>query len=156
MSAAITACTAMPIRRSRPVRAGSRRRGSGRPVAIACAATVLATAGSPPAQAQPWHFVPSVALDETLTNNVNLSPPDAARGDLVTVITPTLAFDEKSARTTLRGTVSLPVALYAKTGALNNKVYPLAYLLGDVDVYEKFFRVEGEASVSQQFSNPFG
>src|SRR5262245_40736934 len=102
MSAATTACTAMRVRPSHPGRAGGgRRRGPGRTAASACAATVRATAG-PPAAAQTWHFVPSIALDETLTNNVNLTPPDSARGDLVTVITPTLAFDEKSARTTLR------------------------------------------------------
>jgi uncharacterized protein (PEP-CTERM system associated) len=116
---------------------------------------VLATIGTP-AAAQSWHFVPSVALDETLTNNVNLQPPDSAKADLVTVITPSLAIDEKSAHTTLRGTVALPVALYAKTGDLNNKVYPLANLVGNVDVYNKFFQVDAEANVTQQYSNPFG
>jgi len=106
--------------------------------------------------AQTWRFVPSVALDETLTNNVNLQPPNTATGDLVTVITPTLAIDERSARTTLRGTVALPVALFAKTGALNNKAYPQANLLGNAEIYDKFFQVEGDVNVTQQYFNPFG
>jgi len=146
----------MALRPSRLERAGGGcRRGPGRPAAIACAATVLVAAG-PSAIAQTWRFVPSVALDETLTNNVNLQPPDTATADLVTVITPSLGIDERSTHTSLRGTIALPVALYAKTGALNNKAYPLADLVGNAEIYDKFFQVEAAANVSQQYFNPFG
>jgi len=36
--------------------------------------------------AQTWHLEPSVAVQETLTNNVNLSPSGSAQGDLVLLI----------------------------------------------------------------------
>ena len=58
------------------------------------------------------------ACRKRCTNNVNLQPiRTSAQGDLVTQITPTLAIDEKGARTSLAGAIARPVLLYAKTGA---------------------------------------
>jgi uncharacterized protein (PEP-CTERM system associated) len=146
--------------RKGPSRTGSaggcrRRVRLGRPAAIACVAAALQSAG-PAAVAETWHFVPSIGLDETLTNNVNLSASDLARGDLVSVITPRLQIDEESPRTSLHGFVAAPTSLYAKTGAENNQVYPSANLLGNAELYEKFFQVEAAVNASQQFFNPFG
>jgi len=147
----------MRKRRSRTVSAGGRRRGVrlGRPVAIAYVAATLQSAGSP-AGAEPWRFVPSIGLDETITNNVNLTAPDFARGDLVSVITPQLRIDGGGRHTSLHGFVAAPIALYAKTGAENNYVYPSANLVGNLELYEKFFQVEAAVNASQQFLNPFG
>ncbi len=98
----------------------------------------------------------SVGVTETLTNNVNLDPSATARGDLVSVITPRLAINEKGARTSLLGFIEAPAALYVKTGSENNKVYPSVSLLGNADLWERVFFIDGSVLVSQQFLNPFG
>jgi uncharacterized protein (PEP-CTERM system associated) len=108
------------------------------------------------ALAQTWKFESSVALQETITNNVNLSPPELRQSDLVTQITPALRFSEKGARTRLDGYVSVPVLLYLRTGSENNNVYPSVYLSGDAKLVDDFFHVEGLVSIAQQYFNPFG
>lgn len=52
--------------------------------------------------------------------------------------------------------MSIPVLLYARTGAENNYVAPSASLVGNVNFLDKMLYVEGAVSVSQQFFNPFG
>jgi uncharacterized protein (PEP-CTERM system associated) len=121
------------------------------------AAVVLAvalTAGT--ASAQSWTFEPGIHLQETLTNNVNLVPSDLAKSDLVSEITPTLRFTEKGARTSLVGDIALQGLLYARTGEQNNQIYPLANILGNAELVDRFFYVEGAIVASQQFFNPFG
>src|SRR6266853_661315 len=86
-----------------------------------CVVGVLVASG---ASAQTWRVTPSVALEETLTNNVKLEGSANAKSDLVTQFTPGFSIVEKGARTTLTGTVSVPVLVYARTGSDNNKVYP--------------------------------
>ena len=51
-------------------------------------------------------FAPSVALEETLTNNVNLASINAGAGDLVTQITPALGITRKSAHASLDGSIA--------------------------------------------------
>jgi len=104
--------------------------------------------------AQTWHIVPSIAVQETLTTNVNLTA--TAQSDLVTQVTPQLAIDEKGPRTSLHGFIAAPALVYVRTGAENNQVYPSANLLGSVEGIEKFFFVEGAINVSQQYFTPFG
>jgi uncharacterized protein (PEP-CTERM system associated) len=106
--------------------------------------------------AQTWHFIPGARLEETLTDNVNLAPSDRAKADLVTEITPELAVVEKGARTSLEGSVRVPLLIYARTGATNNKAYPEADLTGTVEAIERFLYVDGGASVRQTFFSPFG
>src|SRR5262249_26685906 len=104
---------------------------------------------SAPALPQSFHMVPSLSLSETLTNNVDLSPSSTRQGDLVTQITPGLVFNEKGARTKLDGFVSVPIALYLRTGggdnnnipSANNNIYPSANVLGDVALVQDFFHV---------------
>ena len=111
-------------------------------------------AQQPGGRIQPWAL--SVALSETLTNNVNLTSSATAQGDLVSVITPQLEINEQGARTCLRGVIAAPAALYVKTGSENNKIYPSANLLGNADLWERVFFIDGAVVVSQQFLNPFG
>jgi uncharacterized protein (PEP-CTERM system associated) len=99
-------------------------------------------------------ITPSLAITETLTTNVNLTT--VARGDLVSLITPQLNIDERGSRTCLRGTIAAPAALYVKTGGENNKIYPAISLVGDADILERFFFIEGAILASEQFFTPFG
>ena len=106
--------------------------------------------------AQTWHFQPSAAVKETLTDNVDLEPSDRATGDLVTEITPGFTVNEKGARTSLSGSVRVPILLYDKTGGRNNKVLPEGNLTGRIEALEKLFFIEGAASAQQTFFTPFG
>ena len=110
--------------------------------------------GVAPAHGQAWKFEPGVHLQETLTSNVNLANPAVA--DFVTEISPTLQITEKSARTSLNGSIAVQGLLYARTGAENNQLYPLANLLGTAELVDRFFFVEAAVIASQQFFSPFG
>jgi uncharacterized protein (PEP-CTERM system associated) len=98
----------------------------------------------------------SFALQELLTNNVNLTPSDARRGDLVTQLTPTVTLNEKSAHASLTGTIAAPILLYARTAAENNQAFAQANVTGTVEAIDKFFFVDGAVSVQQQYLTPLG
>jgi uncharacterized protein (PEP-CTERM system associated) len=110
-----------------------------------------------PAKAQnAWGITPTLSADLTWTNNVDLLPKDERKGDLVLTVTPGLRVDYKAPRAELQGYVSVPILLYARTGAENNEVQPQVNLLGRTEVVEDFFFVEAAASVQQTYYNPFG
>ena len=131
----------------------SRRAGSRVSALVLSAALGCGAASSDGAN---WVFTPSVGLQETLTDNVDLQPAGSAQGDFVTQLTPALAFSGVGAHATLSGFLAAPILLYARTGAENNYIYPIANVVGNVEAVDKFFYVEGAASVSQQFLTPFG
>ena len=114
---------------------------------------VLAVATAPVC-AQNWTWGSAVTARETVTNNVKLQS-DTRQSDWVTELTPSLHVNEKGARTTFAGTLSVPIVFYARNGG-NNTAYPSADLLGDVRLIGEIFHVEGQASVAQQYFNPFG
>ena len=74
----------------------------------------------------------------------------------MTQFTPGFSIVEKGARSSLNGSVSIPMLLYARTGSNNNKVYPSANLVGNVEALEKLFFIDGAVTVSQQYLNPLG
>jgi uncharacterized protein (PEP-CTERM system associated) len=130
------------------IRAPHRRRAVALVVAVAVSG-LCAPAG---AQAPRWNA--SIGLQETFTNNVNLTP--VGQSDWVTQITPGLSVNAVGPHSTLTGSISVPVLLYARTGSENNDVYPAVNLFGSVDLYEKIFKIEGSVNVSEQFYTPFG
>jgi len=106
--------------------------------------------------AEQWRFEPTISVEETLTNNVNLDPNDTRRGDLVSQLTPGFSVRETGAHTSLAGFVTLPILLYVRTGSQNNKVEPNINLLGNWEVVDKVFFVDGSINVSQEYLTPFG
>jgi uncharacterized protein (PEP-CTERM system associated) len=108
------------------------------------------------AHAEQWRFEPWLGVEETFTNNVNLQPNAARRGDWVSQLTPGFRVRETGAHTSLLGYVSLPILLYARTGGENNRVDPQISLLGNWEVAERFFFVESAIDVNQQYLSPFG
>jgi uncharacterized protein (PEP-CTERM system associated) len=100
-------------------------------------------------------IVASIALTETLTNNVDLTSSDRARSDLVTELVPRLTINVRGAHASLNGFLAAPIVLYARATE-NDKLYPSIGLLGKVEAVERFFFVEGEVAVTQQYFNPFG
>lgn len=114
-------------------------------------AVLAADAGS-----QTFRISPSIALQETLTNNVNLSPAVNAESDLVTQITPTFGINANSAHSALNGSISLPILLYARTGAENNSLQPSVSLLAHGDAFNRYAFIEASADISQNYFSPFG
>lgn len=105
--------------------------------------------------AQTVRFVPSLAITETLTNNVNLAPATSAKSDLISTFTPGFTISERSAHTQLSGGVSIPILVYARASS-ENTVAPQVNLSGNLEAVDKWFYVDGTASVSQQYVSPFG
>jgi len=114
---------------------------------------IALVSGSGLASAESWRVVPSIGLESTLTNNVNLSPNRIS--DWVNQLTPGVRFNETSAHTQLNGAIAVPVLLYARTSE-NNRVVPEANIAGTLEAIDKFLFVDANASVSQQFQTPFG
>ena len=144
-----------PARPRAPPRSNAFPTSPARQAAAALLGTLLTLAAAP-SPAQSWHIEPAFSAQETLTNNVNLVSNESRRSDWVTQLTPSLRVTEKGARTSLLGSVSLPVLLYARTGSENNNAYPSADLLGDIALVENWLHVEGQIAISQQYFNPFG
>jgi len=119
-------------------------------------ATARATAAGEQSRTKPRPLIFSIGIKEGWTNNVNLTPSASAKSDFVTSLTPTLVIDEKGASTSLKGLISAPTSLYARTGAQNNKIYPEVDLLGNAELLKRFLFLEGDVSVTQQFFTPFG
>jgi uncharacterized protein (PEP-CTERM system associated) len=122
----------------------------------ALAASVALGVAAFPAHAETWRFVPSIALTETWSDNINLAVKDLATSDLVTEITPTLTFSGRGSRSFVEGTVSVPVLFYLRTGSYNDDFFPLANVRGQVEAIEKLLYVEGLVSVTQPVLTPFG
>lgn len=111
-------------------------------------------AGSPLAQAETWRISPSIAVESTLTDNVDLTAHGTA--DWVNQFTPAIAFQERGAHTQLNGAIAVPILLYARTSAENNQVFPQVNINGSYEAIDKLLFVDAFASVSQQFQTPFG
>src|SRR5690349_20180283 len=103
---------------------------------------------------QTWRIEPSISGQLYWTDNVNLTAIDR-RSDFVTEIVPRLVFAENSANSTLTGTISAPILLYANTGSENNRVLPEASLVGTLRLYPRVFFVDGSIQVTQEFVSPF-
>jgi uncharacterized protein (PEP-CTERM system associated) len=122
---------------------------------VGVAITIAMAFGASVASGQTWQVVPSVALESTLTDNVNLLPSDQRKSDWVNQFTPALAFHEAGAHTKLDGNISLPMLVYARTSE-NNYVAPDANVSGRLEAIDRLLFIDASANVSQQYSNPFG
>ena len=111
--------------------------------------------GAPSALAQTSRLIPSISVDETFTNNVNLDSRDAAKNDFITQITPSITFRESGGRFKTNGFVSLPILKYARTSE-NDTVVPLVNVLATAEIIERVFFVDATINVQQQFNSPFG
>ena len=126
--------------------------------AVSSSGTPFGPTGTAPGATSGGQYRPitaSVAITETLTNNVNLTSSATAQGDLVSLITPTLAIDMQGDRTCLRGGISAPAAIYVKTGG-NDKIYPSVSLFGSAEILERIFFIDAAILATEQFLTPFG
>ena len=121
----------------------------------ACTALLIAT-NLPSAHAQKWTIDPSVAVESTVTDNVDLVSSDRRRSDWVNQFTPAVSFTERGAHTQFQGSISVPILVYLRTGSENNYVAPAVNIAGTVEAIDRWLYIDAAADVSQQFLSPFG
>ncbi|WP_291994440.1 TIGR03016 family PEP-CTERM system-associated outer membrane protein [Candidatus Accumulibacter sp. ACC003] len=107
-----------------------------------------------PARAEKWQITPTVAVKETLTNNVFLAPSNPT-SDSVTGITPAIAIDGTGARAKLRLNYAITEQLYARETSSNNHQNSLN-AVGMVEAIEDFLFVDATGRISQQYLSAFG
>ena len=123
--------------------------------AVATSVAVLALATSS-AGAQVWRAIPSIAVEETYTNNVDLSPNGARRSDLVSQITPSLAVTERGAHSSLNALISVPFVFRPRSDIQSSSIEPEVRVVGHLEAVPQFFFLDGSISVTQQYLSPFG
>jgi len=119
---------------------------------IAAVGALIAVA---PVNAQTWRVEPSIGVESTLTDNVDLAPAGSRRADWVNQLTPGVRFSESSAHTKLAGSITLPVLLYARTSE-NDYLAPQVNITGTFEALDRFLFIDAAVSVSQQYASPFG
>lgn len=107
-----------------------------------------------PADAANWRITPSLAVNETLTNNVFLSSKNPT-SDSVTGISPGISIDGKGNRASLRLNYALTQNLYARESASNNHQNALS-AIGSIEAIEDFFFIDATGTISQQYISAFG
>src|SRR3982751_3082262 len=92
-------------------------------------------------------FDASIGVEETLTSNANFdrSTDQPRRWDLVTTITPGFRVSGGGAHTSISGAVFVPVLLYARTGADNNRVLPDVSLVATGETLDRHLFIEAGA-----------
>jgi uncharacterized protein (PEP-CTERM system associated) len=103
---------------------------------------------------QTLRIQPSISGQLYWTDNVDLVAT-GKRSDFVMQIVPRLTVNENSANSSLVGTISAPIQLYANTGGTNNRILPEASLAGTLKLYPQLLYVDGSVQVSQQYFSPF-
>jgi uncharacterized protein (PEP-CTERM system associated) len=118
------------------------------PIALLCIAA--------PSNAQTWRISPSIGLRETVTDNVNLSPPGSTQSDLISEIIPGIEISGQSSHLKLFLNYSLDVVLYARTGSENNNNQSSLNALLNYEAIDNFLYIDASGSISQQAIVPFG
>ncbi|MBN8517510.1 MAG: TIGR03016 family PEP-CTERM system-associated outer membrane protein [Candidatus Accumulibacter sp.] len=118
-----------------------------------------------PAHAENWRITPTLAVTETLTDNVFLTASDK-KHSLVTAITPGIAIDGKGARASLRLSYTLTGQFYSpnysdtdrlpgQKSASNSHQNALT-AVGMLEAIEDWLFIEATGTISQQYLSAFG
>ena len=117
---------------------------------LVCAAMSVALE----AHAESWRITPSIAVNETLTNNLFLTSTNRT-SDLVTGITPGISIEGQGARASLRLNYGLTQNLYARESSQNNRQNSLN-AVGTLEAIEDWFFIDASGTISQQLISAFG
>ncbi|HQC79293.1 MAG TPA: TIGR03016 family PEP-CTERM system-associated outer membrane protein [Accumulibacter sp.] len=104
--------------------------------------------------AEAWVITPTLAVNETLTNNLFLSAANRT-SDLVTEIAPGISIDGKSARASLRLDYSMIGKFYAHESSSNTHQNSLN-AVGMLEAIENWLFIDASGTISQQYLSPFG
>jgi uncharacterized protein (PEP-CTERM system associated) len=102
-----------------------------------------------------WRFTPSIEVDETYSDNINLSPAGSERSDFVTTISPMLALTRYGARLTTNFSYAPQLLLYAR-GTAGTQVRNYLNATANATIVENFLFFDALTSVSQTNVSPFG
>ena len=136
-------------------RRNAHRRPMGRRCAAIPVAAVMALSMMTSAQAQQWRFTPTLSLTETLTDNVNLAPRGAEKGDLVTQVSPGFTLYANTPRLKAALTYSLQATLHAASDNASDLTNQLNGTLSATLVRDLFY-VDATAAIGQQNTSLFG
>ena len=115
---------------------------------------LTAGAANPAAYPPGFRIEPMLDAVFTATDNVDLAPSDQRRSDFVTQITPAFRIHERSAHTSLSGSVGAAVLLYARNG--DTTVEPEVSLDGTAELFERLVYVDASIQIVPSFFSPFG
>ena len=106
-------------------------------------------------QAADWNNSAKLQVSETLSNNIALASPGLERHDLVTDLNPSVHLENKGGRLGLNLDASWHGLQYANrtTGDHSDT---LLNSRGTLEVIDKWFYVDGLASITEQNVSPFG
>lgn len=108
-----------------------------------------------PASASNWKLTAGLQVQEMYSDNIFLAGPGLERGELVTQLNPGLHLSGQGARLKANVDAVWQVMNYAN-GSSGTRVSPTMSGTGSLELVEKWFYVDGLASVSQQSLSPFG
>ena len=114
---------------------------------------VLCAGIASPVLAGEWQIEPSIAVTETVTDNVDLSAQK--KSDFVTDITPGIRIDGFGGRTRLHFDYQLHEYVYAQNSSRHKRENALN-ALGEVELIENWFFLEGSGQIAQQSLSAFG
>ncbi len=112
-------------------------------------------AGNGGAARDPWRFASSIGIDETYSDNINLSPAGLQRSDLVTSISPFLSLTRYGPRLTTSVTYAPQLLMYAN-GTNGTQFRNSLNALGNATLIDNFLFFNAAANISQQNISPFG
>ncbi len=107
-----------------------------------------------PAHAEKWRITPTLAVNETLTDNVFLTSTNKT-SDLVSAISPGIAIEGTGSRAKLRLNYVLTEQLYARESNSNNHLNSLN-AIGTIEAIEDLLFIDGTGTISQQYLSAFG
>ena len=107
-----------------------------------------------PAHAEKWRITPTLAVNETLTDNVFLTSTNKT-SDLVSAISPGVAIEGTGSRAKLRLNYVLTEQLYARESNSNNRQNALN-AIGTIEAIEDLLFIDGTGTISQQYLSAFG
>ncbi|MDD5297571.1 MAG: TIGR03016 family PEP-CTERM system-associated outer membrane protein [Rhodocyclaceae bacterium] len=102
-----------------------------------------------------WTVTPVLQWQETWSDNIALAAPGLERSDLVTQLNPGLHVSGQGGRLKANLDALWQVLNYAH-GTSANRTLPTLSANGSLELVDKWFYVDGVASMSQQALSPFG
>ena len=104
---------------------------------------------------EPWRFAPSVSVDETWSDNINLNSAGSERSDFVTSVSPSLTLSRRGPWLALDFNYS-PQLLYYAHGTNGNTVRNSLNAVAAATLVPNLLTFDAGANVSQQNISPFG
>ncbi|HOG03700.1 MAG TPA: TIGR03016 family PEP-CTERM system-associated outer membrane protein, partial [Accumulibacter sp.] len=143
-----------PRSRRYPVDAATVRDGRRYPAPVSWLGFALICGAIPAAHAENWRITPTLAVNETLTNNLYLTSSNRT-SDLVTGITPGISIEGKGARASLRLSYAFTEQLYARESSSNGHQNALT-AIGTLEAIDDWLFIDATGSISQQYLSAFG